>query len=378
MDIEKALTEHFDGKSKIKVNKFNYENLFIPQPDEVNWSLGFNPTIRTSVNTISKLLDIPAPVSNSTLDNFHRIGVASTSAIKVYEFLFKQLDVPEPILKEVISRKPISSFDYTAVWDLNVHIIQPIIEPIYPNSYLMKFLRDRVEVEKSALQNTKKKTTPHEKGIEYIHHTLQNTQLTQAELEYLISLIPSLVELNSISDLTYDDRKSLITYKLDFYLSLIAAIDVTIINKWLSEHGDKFELPDCGIFGEIFRCEGKCHFEQFLRYIAAITEVKIGSLAVHIEIERNDTGQGVTLDEAKKNRLKEWRKGKTKPTFPTLLSFLENAVTAGAYDFSIAGSLCIMLDRYKAGLNDSCWGELINIDYYVKHYEFHLNKAAGD
>lgn len=92
--------------------------------------------------------------------------------------------------------------------------------------------------------------------------------------------------MDGITSMSTDDIQAIMRYKLDFYLSLLASFDVTILNKILIEGGyteaDMEEVskwPHYGIFYEIFRFEGKCHFDCFLCNIAKLLNIEVGALA---------------------------------------------------------------------------------------------------
>lgn len=80
---------------------------------------------------------------------------------------------------------------------------------------------------------------------------------------------------------------------------------------------------------------------------------------------------------ARSHRLKEWRRGDTKPSFDRFENFIYEAFSRSGFDFAVIGFLWEMLDRLYNAVKGINWNELVNPEVYKKHYQYHKSKTAN-
>jgi len=115
------------------------------------------------------------------------------------------------------------------------------------------------------------------------------------------------------------ETEAMVLFTQDFNLSLFAALDLVAINwKHLNQEGTK---QHDSFFGRILAADGKCYFGKLISFIKEDTGISYRELAQCVPIQQESTETGRTLLEVQIERLKEWRKGKTKPSFATLDKF---------------------------------------------------------
>ncbi|HCH2708201.1 TPA: hypothetical protein NKT40_001048 [Vibrio parahaemolyticus] len=384
MDIKANLFQFLDEDKKFLVPKREEKYVFLPSTEEVFTYLGLGSSYRNLMKHISKVSGGKIPVSDSTLDNIHKTGISSKSAKKVLSFMFDELGFFESGLLHMVPPKPVAKFDTTYEWIGLIKGVELRNDKICDKAYYISYLKERIGTEQQALEAWAQGDQElNIRASNYLKVGLDNSLLSDLETQAFLQAQKRVLEMNGIPSMSTEDIQAIMRYKLDFYLSLLASIDVTILNQMLIEGGyteadmeDASKWPKYGIFHEIFSFEGKCHFDCFLCYIAKLLDVEVGALAKFINIDRQDSGEGVTLDMARSHRLKEWRRGDTKPSFDRFENFIYEAFSRNGFDFAVIGFLCEMLDRLYNAVKGITWNELVNPDVYKKYYQYHKSKAA--
>lgn len=384
MDRIANLFESLDVDKKFLLPKREGSYAFLPSVEEVLTFLGLGSSYRNLVKYISKVNGATIPVSDSTLDNIHKSGISPKSAKKVFSFIFDELDICESDFLDLEPQEPVVKFDTTYEWRGLIRGSELHNVKMYDKAYYVSYIKERICTEQQALEVWKQDTqVQHVRASNYFKIGLDNSLLSGLEISAFLQAQKRVLDVDIATSISSDDIQAIMRYKLDFYLSLLASFDVTILNKILVEGGctesdmeEALKWPKNGIFYEIFSFYGKCHFDCFLCYIAKLLGIEVGALAKFIDIDRRDSGEGVTLDMARTHRLKEWRKGDTKPGFARIENFIYEAFNRDGFDFAVIGFLCEMMDRLYYEVQGINWNELVNSQIYKKYYQYHKSKAA--
>ncbi len=91
--------------------------------------------------------------------------------------------------------------------------------------------------------------------------------------------------------------------------------------------------------------EGKCYFGRFISLIKELSGLTYRDLAEFIPIEFKENDSGRIRQEAQLERLKEWRKGKTKPGWEVIVEFSSNFDVSDQLPLMTFGFICQAIDR---------------------------------
>ncbi|MFA0052254.1 hypothetical protein AB4403_14580 [Vibrio breoganii] len=330
-------------KEKVTLKPITPNTIYFPSIDEFARFLGYRISARSKVRIFKELLSIDLKISPRTLDNLGSKGISEKTARRAFwpisRFLFKNgllqylKELPKTYrATEVIHawRTPLHTFNH-ANSDID---LQP----------LHSFLNHRNELYQPIKQliDTSPKLTPDNQTellTSFYKVALPQTLLSQEEQTEILRVVASddmLREENSTN------RLYIQYWFYDFHLSLIAALDFTIL-----DNANLISKYEHGLFAHVFKQEGVTYLSKLLNHLRELGDYSDYQLAKFIPIKRDKEREHETsMFEAQTKTLKEWRSGKTHPTNRTLKQFFENIDTDSyALPIVLVAMICIGLDK---------------------------------
>lgn len=355
---------------KVTLKPITPNTIYFPSTDEFAQFLGMGTSARAKANIFKGLLPSELRISPRSLDNLGKQGIkektARRAAWPVLRFLFKNglLQYFKGLPKvfrttEVIYawRMPLLTFNHINS-GINLKLMHSFLD--YRNELYQPI--------KQFIDSSPKLTADNQTELltSFYQLALPKTLLTEEEQNELYRVIAS----GDIEGETTENTRRFVQYwTYDFHLSLMAALDITILH-----NADIVDKYHCGIFGHILMKDGATYFSRLLNHFNEISGFNDYQLARFIPIDRASDHEHTTLlHEAKSNTLKKWRSGKTKPETKTITCFFEN-VNSEAYSLPIVlvAKLCLALDRQLENVKGSPWEEGFLATFSAKRYEIYF------
>lgn len=352
---------------KVTLKPIMPNTVYFPSTDEFSQFLGIGTSARSKANTMSKLLGCDLKISNSSLDNLGSVGIKEKTARKagwpILRFMsqtgllryFKE--IPKKISKNEVFYAwimPLKGFKH-ANKSVNLDCLHAFFE--HRNELYQPI--------KQFIDSSPKLTADNQTELltSFYQLALPKTLLTEEEQNELYRVIAS----GDIEgEATENTRRFVQYWTYDFHLSLMAALDLTILH-----NADIVDKYHSGIFGHILMKDGATYFSQFLNHFNEVSGFNDHRLARSIPIDRASDHEHTTLlHEAQSNTLKKWRSGKTKPEAKTITRFFDK-VNSEAYSFPLVlvAKLCLALDRQLENVKGSPWEEGFLATFSAKRYE---------
>jgi len=335
-------------------------------------------------------MELGGLISDRSLDNLAKVGVMPKTIYpigwKLYRFVSEK---KIPILRS-------RNIDLTHWADTHIFWKQFIaglehgqqeqgVTPLIPIdfTYIKIFLEQRNEqylpqLERLKTYDKEEYELDGEFMVSFYKPVIPHTCLLEEEKQTLVEALKCYPKLN---DLDSDVSEIIFLFLNDFYLSIFAVIDFTygeFLKSYANSTGNEFSWPKNGIIAEVMQLEGTCYFGRFINFIKKRLCTNYSTLAAAIPVNFNEkTDSGRTFQEAQKDTLKDWRKGKTQPTFRTMNTFFENLKFLLSTDYSFYGLMFQSIDRYvryhdskpdepeKKQLLEKVFSE----QYYKRHYQ---------
>ncbi len=363
-------------KEKVTLKPITPNTIYFPSIDEFARFLGFGISARSKARIFKELLSSNLNISDRSLDNLGNKGISEKTARRVswpiLRFLFKNgllqylKELPKAYREtEVIHawRAPLLTFNH-ANSDIN---LQP----------LHSFLNHRNELYQPIkyVIDTSPKLTPDNQTellVSFYQLALPQTLLSQEEQKEILRVVAS-DDIHKEENIT--NRFYIQYWFYDFHLSLMAALDFTIL-----DNANLIPKYEHGLFTHVFKQDGVTYFSKLLNHLGELGDYSDYQLAKFIPIKRNKEREHETsMFEAQTKTLKEWRSGKTHPTNNTLKQFFENIDTDSyALPIVLVGMICIGLDKRLKDPRMKPWTEefqsTFSADRYAIYFEFFKKK----
>lgn len=364
------------NNEKVVIKPIIKRNPFIKTPDEVVELFGFPTSIRSQIKFLAALFGQEVKVSDRSLDNLSGKGVSEQKANEALAPMLTQLDQLNLNLDNLI---PIgtSTDDLKTLWRATIKsFVAGFGAAAQDTSFLqplVAFIERRcTEYEVQREWGSNHRGVDEQKLLtlitEFYRPVIDKTALNLEQQNIVIKLFERL-SLEKNVKANQDELEAMALFTQDFNLSLFAALDLVAINwKHLNQEGTK---QHDSFFGKILAADGKCYFGKLISFIKEDTGISYRELAQCVPIQQESTETGRTLLEVQIERLKEWRKGKTKPSFATLDKFCSNFAFEDQLLLLIYCLICQALDRQLAkyqGDEKRMLKEIYSADNYLTYY----------
>ena len=368
------------SRKKVVIQSLTQGNPFLKTPDEVAEMFGFPTSPRSKVKLAAGLLEQEVKISDRSLDNLAGKGISERKAKEALE----------PIIRAMEGRLKfdVDSFipDGTRTSDLH------ILWPVAINSFLcgaqfseqeescfqplIVYLERRcVEYEPQREWITRYRDMRQEKALchltDFYRSVIDKTLLDSKQVASVIKMLDK-ISLGEEVNVEQDEINAFALFSHDFNLSLFASLDLVARNFALLVYDDVVK-QDESFFTQLLEVEGQCYFGKFLALIKIKTGYTYRKLAQFIPIQYRSTDSGRTESEAKVERLKEWRKGKTKPSFTVMDEFFSHFDAGDQFPLLIYGFICQaidrMMDKYKLKDDRAILQKIYSTENYARYYE---------
>ncbi|WP_407546929.1 hypothetical protein [Vibrio parahaemolyticus] len=364
-----------DKKTKFKLSNMDTGNLFFPNPDEFMKSLGFNVSPRSKIKKFAKESSIEIEISDRSLDSLLKRGISLKLARKLFRNLSKS-DFFKWIRRNVnVGNLPKNCWDNGKFWLISLELTM-LLSDEFDFLPFERFLTKRHEQNQTVvmwLENNKKMPQTEREQIAWLleHYgiVLPLTSLEASRHETIKQALEEIVKAEfqgvDVFDIPNQEIQDIVLIQYDFHLSMLAAFDLSICSL---ESGDY-----CSFFSEIMKREGNCYFAKYLGWFIDLTNSTQYELGICVPVNYKDTGSGRTLEQVQRETLKDWMKGKTKPTWQTLERFFEKKLPScdDVFYFQVIAWVCIGMDKL---VGKNVRQEKLLRDMFDTHYLDYFNK----
>lgn len=372
------------SSEKVVIKPIIKKNPFIKTPDEVAELFGFPTSIRSQIKILAALFGQEVKVSDRSLDNLSGKGVSEQKADEALDPMLTLLDQLNLNIDNFI---PIgtSTDDLKALWRAAIKSFTAGFESAGQDTSflqpLIAFIERRcTEYEAQREWGSNHRGVDEQKLLtliaEFYRPVIDKTALNSEQQNIVIQLLERL-SLEQNIQANQDEIEAMGLFTQDFNLSLFAAVDLVALN-WKHRHQEGIKQHNSFLF-KILASDGKCYFGKLMSFIKEDTGVSFRTLAQYVPIQQESTETGRTVLEVQVERLKEWRKGKTKPSFATLEKFCSNFAFEDQLLLFIYCLICQAIDRllvkYKTD-EQRMLKEIYSADNYLTYYLREKETAA--
>lgn len=357
-------------------------NVFFPSPDEFMKAIGISPSPRNKLKMFYQWLDIPSPLSNSSLDNLGNKGIKEVTFRRAIKPLHRKLYSKIGSVKQLRSHFDTKNIHY---WDSG-YFWMPIFEGIriargdstHNNAFDFTPIETLIKIrhqQNQRLVNFIRKThSPTKRNVRaYFKLMLPMTQLDSELYDEYFSFIEKVRKSKNVPS---QPKESYFLVFWDFYLSFIAGIDHCIVNQFEQQKA----FPN-GLFSYLCEQKGNTFLDKLIYGLKQQTNKSYSELAECIPLSKIETDSGRSLKEAQVETLKSWRSGKQLPSYKKLYSFLERInPDVGSSGLQIVAFVCLGLERFviqnTKTSSERNFARSIFASHYKKHFEeigSHLN-----
>lgn len=370
------------SSEKVVIKPIIKKNPFIKTPDEVAELFGFPTSIRSQIKFIAAKFGQEVKISDRSLDNLSGKGMSEQNADAALAPILTLLDRFNLDFDDLI---PIgtSTDDLKTLWRAAIKNVIAGIQSAGEDASFLQPLIAFIDRRCSEYEPQREWISCH-RGMEedsllseimgFYSPVINKTALNSEQQNMVIRGLDNLV-LGENIEADQDEIEAMWLFMQDFNLSLFAALDlVAIQSKCLHQEGTK---QYDSFLVKILASDGKCYFGKLISFIKAETGFSFRKLAQCVPIQQESAETGRTLLEAQIERLKEWRKGKTKPSFATLDKFFSNFAFEDYILLLIYSFICLALDRELANKKSAVDRRILKkvysaetyINYYLKEKE---------
>lgn len=373
------------NKEKIVIQPLLQGNPFLKTPDEVVKLFGFSTSIRSKVKLAARAMKQEVTLSDRSLDNLARRGISKKKAEDALEPIFKALSERINIDFDDLIPDGTKTSDVHVFWKASITTFvlgakfsdeeKCCLQP------LIAFIERRcAEYEPQREWITRYRGMEQEEALCYLTDFYQpviDKTLLDSKQIAMVRKVLDKVSLGEEVKVDQDEIKALALFSHDFNLSLFASLDLVARNLALLVYNDVVK-QDESFFTQLLEAEGQCYFGKLLALIKIKTGCTYSKLAQLIPIQYQNSDSGRTESEAKVERLKEWRKGKTKPSFTVMDEFFSHFDVGDQFPLLIYGFICQaidrMIDKYKRKDDQAFLREIYSAENYSRYYD--KEKAA--
>ncbi|MGO2161662.1 MAG: hypothetical protein ACTH4J_14515 [Vibrio toranzoniae] len=368
------------SQKKFTMPSLTQGNPFLKTPDEVVELFGFPTSPRSKVKLVSGLLGQEVKISDRSLDNLAGKGISERKAKEALEPLIGAIE--ERLKFDTDSFIPVGTriSDIHIQWSAAINCFlcgaqfseqeESCLQP------LRVFLERRcVEYEPQRELIMRYRGMEQEEALyhltDYYRPVIDKTLLDSKQVALLIKVLDK-ISLGDEVNAEQDEINAFALFSHDFNLSLFASLDLVARNFGLLVYDDVVK-QDESFFTQLLEAEGQCYFGKLLTLIKIKTGCTYSKLAQFIPIQNRSTDSGRTESEAKVERLKEWRKGKTKPSFTVMDEFFSYFDVGDQLPLLIYGLICQAIDRmmekYKLKGDRAIVQKIYSAENYARYYK---------
>ncbi|HFQ5279660.1 TPA: hypothetical protein ACGUXS_004829 [Vibrio vulnificus] len=367
------------SREKVVIQPFLQGNLFLKTPDEVAELFGFSTSIRSKVKLLSRGLQKEVKLSDRSLDNLGGKGISKLKAEEAFEPIYSALEDKLNLDFESLIPEGTRTSDIHVLWPAAIKSFvcgaqfseqeKSCLQP------LVAFIERRCrEYEPQREWVTNFRAIEYEGRLRHLtdfYMPVINKMLLDSTQQDAVMKILSMIALGDKVKVEKEDVKALCLFFQDFNLSLFVSLDLVARNFALLV--DDASKQDESFLAQILAAEGQCYFGKLIAFIKIKTGCTYSKLAQLIPVQYQSTDSGRTESEAKVERLKEWRKGKTKPSFAVMDEFFSHFDVADQIPLLIYGFICQsidrMIDKYKLEDDRALLREIYSAKNYSRYYD---------
>lgn len=375
------------SNNRVVIKPILAHNPFLKSPDEVAELFGVQISARSKLKQLARLLKQDIQLSDRSLDNLGEKGISKRSADAAIYPVFESMQTYLGLDDADFASDKIKVFDIQSIWSECIkvflatdrlsgqvaHLYQPLIAFIERRC-------DEYRPQKEWFERnwgmSKKEAVSH--LSEFYRPVLDKTLLSSMQRESVINVFG---QIYPGAEFEIDDAEveALAYLTHDFNLSFFAALELSLRNVALW-HGAKIKRNNRSFLTQVMAAEGKCYFGRFIGLIKELSGLTYRDLAEFIPIEFKENDSGRTRQDTQLERLKEWRKGKTKPSWTVMGEFSSNFDVSDQLPLMLFGFICQAIDRIMEGkeLSDKDRVVLQRVyseENYSRYYE--KEKAAA-
>lgn len=376
---------------KFQLSPLKTAQFFIPSIMEVSEFLGCGSSPRKLMRFFAQITNTTQTLpSNRSLDNIAMKGVKwSTiqpfiwSVIRaLYKTGFKFSDLPKPNLPKNKNKDKISKLELNLyLWESSIGGFENGLKQSASNmdiSLFQCFIEQRIKHYRptiemvEAFRATSKSDIDNKTILSFLDYLLPHTLLTTEEkiqVRSVFSKIKSITLQRTKIDITEVElTKSMPILGLlqnDFYLSLFAIIDITLLN-----NTDNLGNYHNGLLGKILTQDSQTFLGKFFLAMKIGWKLTYTDIAQHIHLPSSEYKRnGSSKLDVQIERFKEWRSGKSLPSNKTILALFDDLSSDDKFKIydthtlSIYAILMLNLDK-QAKKNPS-----INIVFTQHNYQ---------
>lgn len=371
---------------KIVIERLVQGNCFLKTPDEVAELFGMSTSIRSKLKLVSSLVGKELEISDRSLDYLGNKGISKSKADLALEPLKKILEEDLNLNVDKLIPLGTRSSDLHIIWSANIDGVLNIWSTAeLPTSCflpLTNFFERRCSEYQPQREWIKRyrDLEPDEclcYLTDFYRPVIDKMLLDTEQIESVINILDKISRREEIK-VSYCEAKDLALFSHDFNLSLFASLDLFARNL-PALFQDGLEVLDRSFLIELMEVEGECYFGKFLSLIKTKTGCTYKKLALLIPIQHQNSGSGRTEAEAKVERLKEWRKGKTRPSVTVMVEFFSNFEVFEQLPLLIYGVICLSIDRmmkkYKSKSDRDLLKEIYSAEIYSRYYDKEKNSG---
>ncbi|MCG9752500.1 hypothetical protein L1D54_18660 [Vibrio brasiliensis] len=388
---------------KISLKPLRSYNPFFPTPDEFAEFMGANVSARNKVKTLAPLMGIKITITDRSLDNLGKTGIslktASTLIDNVLTFLRRiNLNFPNLFKLRRLMAADVGIYWEQAIKGYRCSQDRSGNELDLNLAYIGNFIATRqcdIQPQLDILRKHKGTKSPpdFELLVEFYSPVLPKTCLTTKEQETVLNIFKYGLHHGK---LVPEHEAALALFINDFNLSLLATVDHTLIDyyeRYLQEQGicvsSASKWPSTGIIYDVFSQEGMTYFDRFISYLKWLSGKSYAELAEAVPVTRsgkqkgeedldaNDSGR--LLLDIQKETLKDWRRGKTRPSIEKLNGFFDELKLLNTFDLTLYGVIFVGIDKYiakvvKTNQSNTQMKETLEQVFNEEHYKRHYDK----
>lgn len=339
------------NKDKVFIRPILNRNPFLKSPDEVCQLFGFPMSARSRVKLVAHMLEQEVGLSDRSLDNLGKKGIsrrlAETSLYPIFQSMQDYLDLDD---SDFIS-EDIKTFDMHPLWSETIKVFFASARLSEEQELCFQPLRAFIE-RRCDEYRPQKEWFEHNCGMnkedaisylsEFYRPVLDKTMLNSVQQDRIIKVFDRTAP---GVELEIDDSEveafAYLTH--DFNLSFFAALELSLRNiaRW---HG-AIEKNNKSFLTQMMAIDGKCYFDRFIGLIKKKSDLTYKDLAKFIPIDFNENASGRTRGDAQLERLKEWRKGKVRPSWKVLDEYFSYFDPSDQLPLMLFGFICQAIDR---------------------------------
>ena len=388
---------------KISLKPLRSYNPFFPSPDEFAEFMGANVSVRNKVKTFAPLMDIEVNIADRSLDNLGNTGVSLKTASTLAENVLTYLRRVNLRFPNLFKLRRLMAADVGIYWEQAIEGYRCSQDPTRNElelnlAYIENFIKTRqrdIQPQLDILRKHRgKKSTPDFELIAELYSlVLPKTRLITLEQETVFNIFKEGLHHGK---LVPEDEAALLLFINDFNLSLLATVDHTLIDyyeRYLQEQricvSSASKWPSSGIIYDVFTQDGTTYFDRFISYLKwfsgksytelaeAVPVTRSGKEKGEEDLEANDSGR--QLIDIQKETLKDWRKGKTRPSIEKLNGFFSELKLLNTFDLTLYGVIFLGIDKYIAKMVNADQSkpqkqELLEQVFSAEHYKRHYDK----